>query len=120
LLILWSILIWIPVIIAYDLGLRAVHLQIPFALVAFTVCVAAFGVAAPSSPGQFGIFHASILFALTTVLNSPGPAVLSFAILYHTLQFILFILIGAIGLFMTGTSWRELLNSAQRKQSTPV
>lgn len=114
-LILWSILIWIPVIIAYDMALRAVDTNVPPVMVAFTVCMAAFGVAAPSSPGQFGVFHLSVLFALTTVLGYPASAILSFAILYHTLQFILFILFGAFGLYMTGTSWRELISSTSRQ-----
>ncbi|MCP4429295.1 MAG: flippase-like domain-containing protein, partial [Chloroflexi bacterium] len=48
-LIILSILVWLPILIAYRSALTAVHIQPTWAMTGFTVCAAAFSVALPSS-----------------------------------------------------------------------
>lgn len=113
-LLLWSVILWLPVLAAYYLVLRSVGLEVTPLTAAFITCVAAFSVAAPSSPGQIGVFHLAVTAALTEILGQPeGPAV-SFAILYHTTQFLLFILIGLIALPSTGTTFQQTIQSARQ------
>lgn len=109
-LLLLSVGVWLPVMLAYRVVLTAVGLQIPWVALGFTICVAAFGVAAPSSPGQFGVFEGAVFFALVTVLGYPAEPVVSFALLYHVTQYLFFILLGLIGLAQTGTTWTRLMD----------
>ncbi len=115
-LILWSIVLWIPILTAYYIVMRSVALQVTPITAAFVTCVAAFSVAAPSSPGQIGVFHLAVTAALTEVLGEPQEAAVSFAILYHTTQFLVFILMGLIGLFGAGTTFRNVLEIAQNRR----
>ncbi|MCB9418890.1 MAG: flippase-like domain-containing protein [Ardenticatenaceae bacterium] len=119
-LIFLSIVVWLPVIFAYRMVLTAVHLQTNWVMTAFIVCAAAFSVAAPSSPGQVGVFHAAVTFALVQVLRQPEGASASFAFLYHALNMITMIALGIIGLFRTGATFKQVVASARRfrQQST--
>ena len=118
-LLFWSILIWLPIFGSFWITLRATFLEVPLIQVAFTVCIAAFGVAIPSSPGQIGVFHATLFFALATILRYPESQVVTFALLYHTLQFILYIFLGGIALIMTGNSWRDIFRTTRQNSETP-
>lgn len=113
-LIFLSIVVWIPVIFAYRMALTAVHIQANWSMTAFVVCAAAFSVAAPSSPGQVGVFHAAVVFALTQVLQQPEGASASFAFLYHALNMVVMISVGIIGLFRTGATFNHVVNAARR------
>ena len=119
-LIFWSIVIWLPVFVAYDLIFRAVHLPIPLAAISLVICSAAFGVAAPSSPGQFGVFHAAVIFALTTLLGYPEATAASFAFIYHTVQYLFFILVGFIGLSAIDISWKNLLQQVRQPKTEKI
>ncbi len=114
LLLFWSVALWLPVILAYDAGLRAVGLVLPPLQVSFVVCMAAFGVAIPSSPGQLGVFHAAVFFAIHTALGYSSAAAVSFALLYHAGQYVLFSLLGGWGFFATGNTWQDVLQLAGR------
>ncbi len=111
-LLFWSILIWLPVIFAYYIMMIAVGLTVTPAEAAFVTSVAAFSVAAPSSPGQFGVFHASVTFALT-LLGQPEAAAVSFAILYHLSYYTMMIFMGLIGLLGAGTTFGRVLSLAR-------
>lgn len=121
-LIFLSIVVWFPVIFAYQMALTAVHIQTNLIMTAFVVCAAAFSVAAPSSPGQVGVFHAAVTFALVQVLQQPEGASASFAFLYHALNMVVMISLGIIGLFRTGATFNHVITSARRfrqKASSP-
>lgn len=109
-----SIMVWIPVLFAYQMALTAVHIQTTWIMTAFVVCAAAFSVAAPSSPGQVGVFHATVTFALVQILKQPEGASASFAFLYHALNMVLMISLGLIGLFRTGATFQHVVASARR------
>lgn len=113
-LLFWSILIWLPVIFAYYIMMVAVGLTVTPAEAAFVTSVAAFSVAAPSSPGQFGVFHASVTFALA-LLGQPEAAAVSFAILYHLSYYVMMILMGIIGLLGAGTTFGRVVALARKR-----
>ena len=114
LLLAWSILLWLPVLAAYYIVMRSVGLDVTPITAAFITCVAAFSVAAPSSPGQIGVFHLAVTAAFTGILGQPEAPAVSFAILYHTTQFLLFILLGLIALPSTGTTFQHTIQSARQ------
>lgn len=113
-LLFWSVILWIPVLLGYHVVMLAVGLQLSPLMVAFTTCAAAFSVAAPSSPGQFGVFHAGVTFALVTILGQPAAPAASFAFLYHTNYFLFMIFVGLVGLFGAGTTFGQLLSLVRR------
>jgi uncharacterized protein (TIRG00374 family) len=113
-LIVLSVLIWLPIIGAYYTTLTAVHIQPTWAMAGFTVCAAAFSVALPSSPGQVGVFHAAVTIALTQVLGQPDGPSASFAFLYHALNVTTMVVLGLIGLSRTGATFSHVVASTQK------
>ena len=118
-----SILTWLPILVAYYFGLRAVHLQPTPTMTIFVVCAAAFSVALPSSPGQIGVFHAGVIAALQ-VLAQPEAESASFAFLYHAFNMVgLPILLGIIGIYGTGATFANVIASTQafmRRKQEPA
>ena len=114
-LLLLSILVWLPVIAAYYIVLRSVALPVSLSAAAFVTCVAAFSVAAPSSPGQIGVFHLAVTAALTGPLGLAEAPALTFAILLHTTQFLVFILMGVVGLVGAGTTFGQVVATAHQR-----
>jgi glycosyltransferase 2 family protein len=122
-LVIMTILVWLPIIFAYWIGMKAVQLDPTWAMAGFVVAAAALSVAAPSSPGQVGVFHAGVIFTLVSILGQPqGPAA-SFAFLYHAINLIVMSIMGVIGLLATGATFRNVLDAtrqfANRKSTSP-
>lgn len=92
-----SAVLWVPIILAYQNTMAAVGLTADWTAVAFVVCVAALSIAAPSSPGQVGVFHAGVTAAVA-LLGLDAAAGASFAFLYHAVNFLFIIALGLIGL----------------------
>jgi len=111
-LIVLSVIIWLPIIFAYYTSLLAVNLQPTLVMAAFVVCAAAFSVALPSSPGQVGVFHAGVIAALQ-VLNQPQANAASFAFLYHAVNIGVVTLLGVVGIYSTGATFRNVLASTR-------
>jgi uncharacterized protein (TIRG00374 family) len=109
-----TILTWLPIIGAYAAGLYAVHLSPTWSMAAFVMCAAALSVAAPSSPGQVGVYHAGVIFALTNILGQPAGAAASFAFLYHAVNLIVMTVMGVIGLLATGATFRHVIDTTRR------
>lgn len=108
-----SVLVWVPIIFAYHMGLIAVGITPTAPMSILVVCAAAFSIAAPSSPGQIGVFHAGVTFALVEVLDQPGGPALSFAILYHALNTLILILMGFLGIARTGSTFRQVVETTR-------
>ncbi|MCB8961292.1 MAG: flippase-like domain-containing protein [Ardenticatenales bacterium] len=105
----FTLLVWLPIIAAYYWGLLAVGITPTWSMAAFTVCAAALSIAAPSSPGQVGVYHGGVIFALTQIMGQPeGPAA-AFAFLYHAINFLLVLILGVIGIFATGATFGRVL-----------
>ncbi|MFO7662468.1 MAG: lysylphosphatidylglycerol synthase transmembrane domain-containing protein [Chloroflexota bacterium] len=111
-----SVLVWIPILVAYYFTMKAVGLEPTAALTGFVVCAAAFSVAVPSTPGQIGPFHFAVITALQLYGQSAAESA-GFAFLYHVMNIIILVLFGVIGVFSTGVTFRHVLNSAQSLMS---
>ncbi len=108
-----SMLVWLPILLAYYSGMRAVGLSPSAAMTGFVVSAAAFAVAAPSSPGQVGIFHATVIAALL-FLGQPEVASATFAFGYHAVYTALMLILGGIGLTATGEAIGNVVASTRQ------
>lgn len=108
-----SVLVWLPIIAGYYYAMLAANLQPTLIQSAFVVCVAAFSVAAPSSPGQLGVFEAGVTLALVTILGQPEAQSASFAFLYHASNYIILGLLGVIGINRTSSTLGSVIASAR-------
>lgn len=108
-----SIVVWLPIIVGYYWAMRAVGLTPTLVDATFVVCIAAFSVAAPSSPGQIGVFEAGVTFAMVTVLGFPEVESASFAFLYHSLNYLLLGILGVWGIFSSGNTFNSVIASTR-------
>lgn len=107
-----SIAVWLPIIFAYKMSLRAVGLDLTWGMVAFVVCAAALGIAAPSSPGGVGVFQAAVIAALQVLGQSKAESA-SFAFAYHATNYLVLTILGIIGLARTGSTFRSVIDTTQ-------
>lgn len=112
-LLLLSIAVWLPIIAGYYLGLLAVNLDVSLQQAAFVVCIAAFSVTAPSSPGQVGVFEASVTFAIAGILGFPEAEAAAFAVLYHVINYAVLGILGILGITLTGETFSNVVASAR-------
>lgn len=108
-----SVVVWLPIIGGYYVGLQAVNLDVTLQQAAFVVCIAAFGVTAPSSPGQVGVFEASVTLAIAGILGFPEAEAAAFAVLYHVLNYLVLGILGAIGIGRTDQTFSHVVASAR-------
>jgi hypothetical protein len=108
-----SILVWLPIFAGYYFAMLAVNLSPNAIQSMFAVCIAAFSVSIPSSPGQVGVFEAGITFALVTILGFPEAESASFAFLYHTANILFLGLLGVIGINRTSSTLGNVIASAR-------
>ncbi len=123
-LLLLSVLVWIPIILGYYVGINALNLDASISEAAFVVCIAAFSLAAPSSPGGLGVQEAAIAFAMSGVLDFPSDEAVSFALVYRALYYIITGVLGIIGINRLGqtfgsvvASTRSLVRSQSKEES---
>ena len=107
-----SILVWIPVLVAYYFTMRAVGLEPSWVMTGFVVCAAAFSVAVPSTPGQAGPYHFAVITALQ-LYGQPAIESASFAFLYHALNIVVMVILGVIGIIGTGVTFGNVISSAR-------
>ncbi len=114
-----SVVTWLPIIIAYYYGMLGVGLEPSWAIAAVTVCGAALGIAAPSSPGQVGVFEGAVI-ATMVLIGQPEDKATAFALLYHAINFITMNILGVIGLRGIGSTWQNVVHMAQSFRRKPV
>jgi glycosyltransferase 2 family protein len=92
---------------------QAFGMAVPLSAMAFTVVVVALGMIVPSSPGYVGVFHYLVTVALAPFGVSKDTA-LSFALVWHGLNYVELSIVGLVALAIHGTSlgqvmqkWRE-------------
>ena len=93
--------------------LTGVNLDVTLQQATFVVCIAAFSVTAPSSPGQVGVFEASVTFAIAGILGLADAEAASFAVLYHVVNYIVLGILGIIGISRTGETFSSVVSSAR-------
>ena len=82
----------------------------------FIVATAAVGVAAPSTPGNLGVYEAAIFSAFIALSADPEQG-LAFALATHGLFILLVIVLGVVALLWTGISLREIYSLAKNRQA---
>jgi hypothetical protein len=112
-LLLLSGLVWMPIILGYYTAIKAVNLEITLLEAAFVVCIAAFSLAAPSSPGGLGVQEAAIVFAMTGILGFPDDESVGFALIYRALYYILTGVLGVIGIYRLGETFGSVIDSTR-------
>ena len=108
-----SLLSWFgSVAVAWCVG-QAFAMSVPVSAMAFAVVVVALGMVVPSSPGYIGVFHYLASVALAP-FGVPKDVALSFALVWHALNYIELSVVGLVALAIHGTSlgqvmrrWRE-------------
>lgn len=118
-LVLLSLITWLPIVLAYTRIMRAVHLQPTWETAVFVMCVGAFSVAAPSSPGQIGVFHAGVIAAMA-LLGLPAAPSAALAVLYHAVNFGVMVLLGLIGLFFINVRFHTIWAARRPTFSLPT
>jgi len=110
---LWSVVVWLNLSVSMWLGLLAFDITAPgLPGSIFLQAVVAFAVAAPSSPGFFGVFEAAARLGLG-VYDVPPTDMVSFATSYHILTFIPVTLLGLWYIRRFGLTWSEMGRSEE-------
>src|SRR5262249_47238513 len=89
----WTVVHWLLNAFPFYLGFRAVGIAAPFSAALFLQSIIAIVVAAPSSPGFFGLFEFSGRAGLA-VYDVPQTDAVSWALGFHILSFIPITVIG--------------------------
>ena len=81
----------------------------------------AFVNALPAAPGGLGVFEAGAVGAFALVGVDKAPA-LAMALVVHAVQILIPAVLGVIGLFVTGESFRSLIDKAMafRKRKNEI
>jgi uncharacterized protein (TIRG00374 family) len=94
----WSLITWSLVVFFFWALLRAFVDHPPLLAAPFLVCVVGLGMAAPSSPGAVGVFHAIARYGLTEPFGVADDQAVAFAIVAHAFQYLIYCLLGLVGL----------------------
>ena len=111
----WMLLNWGAAVFQYYLLLLAFAPQSKFLWAAFTLAVAALGMAAPSSPGALGVYEAAALWALSLFKLDASTAV-AFAITAHLLNYVI---TGALGIYALSLDGESLLGLYRQIRRLP-
>jgi uncharacterized protein (TIRG00374 family) len=104
--VLWSIGLWVLGAYSFYVAFAAFGIRVDFAGALLLQSLLAFGVAAPSTPGYFGVFEfvAAAGLALFAVPQATGVA---YGITYHITTFLPITLLGLYSLAHTGLHVRD-------------
>ena len=102
----WSVVTWGAGILANQLTMMALGIQIPLVAAVFLLVVLQLGTKLPSSPGNMGVFHYLVVLSLSVFSVEKGLA-LSCGLLLHAVVVLLPSLFGAFYL------WRESYSLAE-------
>lgn len=106
-----SVMLWATIVLAYWGGLKGFWTEATLPASVITLCAAAFGVAAPSSPGFVGVFHGSVMLGLSVSPATPEQAT-GFAIVYHAVStYLVNVGLGLVGLWRSGQSLASVLGA---------
>jgi hypothetical protein len=99
----WMLLNWLVALFQYAMMVNAFFPGAKLLWAAFSLGVAALGIAAPSSPGAVGVLELSIIGALS-LFGLDASTALALAITIHLIQYVITGLLGAYGLAHEGES----------------
>ena len=98
-----SFLGWVGVVAMAWFAAQAVHLQVPITAIIFAVVVTTLGMLLPSTPGYIGVFHYLVTVALLP-FGIPKEQALTFALVWHGVNYLTLSFSGMIALWAHGTS----------------
>jgi len=103
-----SLLGWVGVIGEAWAVAQAFRLDLPLTAIVFAVVVTTLGMLVPSSPGYIGVFHYLVTVALAP-FGVPKETAISFALVWHGVNYLTLSLSGVIALWIHGTSLGQVL-----------
>jgi uncharacterized protein (TIRG00374 family) len=103
----WAVAHWLVHALALYIGFMAVGIDVPFSAALFVQGILGIAVAAPSSPGFFGVFEGAATVGLA-VYGVPKEIAVSWAIGYHILTFIPITAMGAVYFARLGIGLTEM------------
>jgi len=103
-----SLLGWVGVIGMAWSSAQALRLDAPVTAMAFAVVVTTLGMLVPSSPGYIGVFHYLVTVALAP-FGIPKDLAFSFALIWHSANYLTLSASGVIALWVHGTSLGQVL-----------
>jgi uncharacterized protein (TIRG00374 family) len=102
----WSLAHWLLNAAAFFVAFGAFGIQVDFAGALLVQSLLAFGIAAPSTPGYFGIFELVVAAALA-LFGVPADIGVAYGITYHVVTFVPITLLGLWSLARSGLSVRD-------------
>jgi len=114
----WMVLDWSIAIFQYYIMLLAFFPEAELLWAAFILGSAAFGLAAPSSPGGVGVFELAVVGALSLFGLDPSIS-LAYAISVHLIQYLVTGLLGAYGFIRDGESLIGIYRSSKQVPQNP-
>jgi glycosyltransferase 2 family protein len=103
----WTLVHWMTAILSFWIMFRAIGIDVPFSAAVLVQVLIVFGVAAPSTPGFFGVFETFAILGLGFYGVERNLAA-AWALSYHVLSLIPITLIGAIYLVRSGVRLGDL------------
>jgi uncharacterized protein (TIRG00374 family) len=103
----WSLVHWLLNAASLYIAFFAFDIHVAFAGALLVQTVIAFGVAAPSTPGYFGVFELVTAAALA-LFGVPASLGVAYGVTYHITTFIPIVLLGFWSLARTGLHLREV------------
>ena len=104
--VVWSLVHWILNGAAFYIAFAAFGIQVDFAGALLVQSLLAFGIAAPSTPGYFGVFEFVVAAALA-LFGVPRDLGVAYGITFHIATFIPIVLLGLWSLARTGLHVRD-------------
>lgn len=103
----WALLLWLTMALSFWIMFLAFDIRVPFSAACFVLGLVVIGVAAPSTPGFFGLFEAAGLVGLT-VYSVENSRALAWALTFHVLSLVPITVIGLYYLARSGMRLGEL------------
>jgi uncharacterized protein (TIRG00374 family) len=98
---------------------KAFGMSVPVAGIAFALVVVALGMVVPSSPGYIGVFHYLATVALAP-FGVPKNVALSYALVWHGLNYVELSVVGLIALWVHGTSLGQVMQKWRQRSRAPA
>lgn len=115
----WTVLHWLCNAFAFWLGFKALGITAPFSAGLLLQGMIAIAVAAPSSPGFFGLFEASGTIGLAVYGVAPAQAI-AWALGFHILSYIPITVIGAVYLARMKLHFADFRPAAANDPAAPT
>jgi glycosyltransferase 2 family protein len=103
-----SLLGWVGVVAMAWSSAQAVYLDAPLTAIVFAVVVTTLGMLLPSTPGYIGVFHYLVTVALAQ-FGVPKEQALTFALVWHGVNYLTLSLSGVVALWLHGTSLGQVM-----------